>query len=705
MGNTITPTPGEKTQFNQDDLINRQNVQIESEETQNKLFEDIHRQSGIIELKTKIVIEYFNNLILDCYKKPLSHFREFYRFKKNYPVTEDMIYTIYVVENIYSKVLHNLKVFKIPFKNFFYEDLDIIGQDVYRMMLTNDLDMMQNFRNPNVDNLFAFYIDVKKDALHIMVISTFTSSYSLLDAMNDKIAKSQKFSDMEFQQILKFLLELLNKMRNMNIIHRGLTPGSIFFQNKNDYSSLIIRNFYFASNNFNGEAKGLTGSLWYSAPEILRDSDQDFKVDVYSVGVILYQVLTLKNLFQNLTKKEEILKKIEDGSIQKSLKHMVNLDYNKVYLEKINKMIQEIPSERYSIDVIISNPDIKNIRKRQTKHFLKDYSNNVFNLKINRNILDKFKEVLTNADKRIIGLVFHIFNSGKEYIMDQSMVKKTNILFDYLDVNNNNFVTTDEFRDRLIELLVDTEDEKKLNENKEIVKEYADKFREVLELIMDNEYNKMRNIDSKQFNLDNFLNASLIIWFFDEKERMRMIKSNAGALLIKNENAALPANLYQSQNNKINDEDRNLSTPNHINDGNISNKDDINQNLKKLNSNNASIQNQSKSIFKDKSMNDKRMNYGKDFSIYHPECMSIKNENKLTSFVNAFFNTKNLIAFDKLIFDKRKFDIRVFSQIEAYLIEKYMNKKEDNIFEICKEEMKYYMSKDNLVKFLEFQFI
>lgn len=730
MGNTQTPTPGEDVHNAEEDLDQIQNHPNESEVISQSFFEEMERKNGFLKSKISELLDFFNKFIHDTYQNPLSHLRETYKIKKNYAVRYDLIYKIYVVENIHSKVLHNLKIFKIPLTKLTNNEFDLIDQDSESYMLINDIEAMQKFRSTNVDILYDFYVDVKKDSIILMFISTYTTPYTLLDAMNEKIAENKKFSEMEFEQILKFLLELLNKMKNNNIIHRGICPSSIFFQKKNDYSSLIMKNFFFSSNSEMGTARGLTGTLWYSAPEILMDSDQDFKVDIYSVGVILYQVLTLKNPFQNLTKKEDVLKKIADNSIQKSLDHCLKLGYNRIYIEKIKTMVKENQNSRCSIDDIISKVEIKKIRLKQVKYFLKDYSNSIFNLKLNRNILDKFKEVLDKTHKGLCGLIFHIFNSGKEYIMDHPMVIKANILFDFLDINNNNFVTTDEFRDKLIELLIDTEDEINIKENREIVKDYADSFKEIFESLFDNEYFKMNNIDSKQFDFNSFLVASLIIWFFDERERSYIRKTNKDNGLNKNE--AERATFKKSYNNDYkentkkpneyisildysnvddcNNGSKHLNNTNNINNNSITNNNQINRkfnfnasnNLRNKNSNITNSKEKSAEIIK--SLEDKRNNYGKDFDINNPECISMPNEKKLNSFINAFFDTKNYIAFDTLIFDKRKFDTKIFSQVEKYLIENFMDKA-NSIFEINHEENKNYLSKEKFVKLLEFEFI
>jgi hypothetical protein len=240
----------------------------------------------------------------------------------------------------------------------------------------------------------------------------------------------------------------------------------------------------------------------------------------------------------------------------------------------------------------------------------------------------------------------------------------------------------------------------------------------------------MNNIDSKQFDFNCFLVASLIIWFFDEKERTKMKNNNPEDYLdnkkkndkerayfeksnkmldnhspYKNENISI---LNLTNTRIINNESKNINNSRQFNNKSTANNNEINKYSNIYASNYTSSKNINKSNSKDKSnvhaINQKRINYGRDFDINHPECISMKNENKLSSFINAYFDTKSLIAFDKLIFDKSNFDIKVFSEVEAYLIENYMDNEID-IFVIDHDEKKYYMSKEKFARFLEFEFI
>ncbi|OZJ02513.1 hypothetical protein BZG36_04253 [Bifiguratus adelaidae] len=127
------------------------------------------------------------------------------------------------------------------------------------------------------------------------------------------------------RHFLKQLASALEFLRSQNLIHRDIKPQNLLlapylgrpnndkFVGLMELPTLKIADFGFArflpSQSL---AETLCGSPLYMAPEILRYEKYDAKADLWSVGAVLYEIVTGKPPFraQNYV---ELLKKIERG--------------------------------------------------------------------------------------------------------------------------------------------------------------------------------------------------------------------------------------------------------------------------------------------------------------------------------------------------------------------------------------------------------
>lgn len=103
-------------------------------------------------------------------------------------------------------------------------------------------------------------------------------------------------------------------MHSNEIMHRDLKPENIIFENKNKMKLQIV-DLGFAT--YFAEYKTLftrCGTPGYIAPEILRNKDYESKIDIYSLGVIFYIILTARMPF-NGNDVNEIIKKNRTGKI------------------------------------------------------------------------------------------------------------------------------------------------------------------------------------------------------------------------------------------------------------------------------------------------------------------------------------------------------------------------------------------------------
>lgn len=140
----------------------------------------------------------------------------------------------------------------------------------------------------------------------------------------------------------------LRVLRENNLIHRDLKPQNLLLSTSDSTAVLKIADFGFARPlEPQGLADTLCGSPLYMAPEIMHFQKYDAKADLWSVGTILFQLVTGKTpfsgnnqmqLMQNIVKSNELQFPPEVGELHPYCKDLCN------------KLLRQHPVERLSFE-------------------------------------------------------------------------------------------------------------------------------------------------------------------------------------------------------------------------------------------------------------------------------------------------------------------------------------------------------------------
>ena len=148
--------------------------------------------------------------------------------------------------------------------------------------------------------------------------------------------------------IKKIVLQICNGLKeihNANIVHRDLIPGNIFI-NTNNYSIKIgdfgISSKLETNQNFTYTMKG-TGNFSYMPPEIIEGCKSKItnKVDIYSLGCIIYELFNKRRYHDDKMFREEGPKKIDTDL------------YNEKWQNLIDTLLEIEDSKRPNIEQVI----------------------------------------------------------------------------------------------------------------------------------------------------------------------------------------------------------------------------------------------------------------------------------------------------------------------------------------------------------------
>ena len=167
--------------------------------------------------------------------------------------------------------------------------------------------------------------------------------YMLGGSLADML-KSKKLKLAEFSNILQRLCEALDAAHARNIIHRDIKPANILFDVE---KKAFLADFGIAKikSDEDDEEEWLAGTPNYMSPEQCLAQKLDGRSDIYSLGILLYKVLTGKLPFKGLNNED-----LMDKHINQPVPNILDLqpDLPAAWQEILNKAMAKSPDDRYA---------------------------------------------------------------------------------------------------------------------------------------------------------------------------------------------------------------------------------------------------------------------------------------------------------------------------------------------------------------------
>lgn len=259
--------------------------------------------------------------------------------------------------------------------------------------LTSEISILKGLHHPHIVAL----IDCKDTASHIHLVMEYVAlgDLSYFIKKRDTIKSSPMVGNMMakypnppvgglhevvVRHFFKQLASALKFLRDRNLIHRDVKPQNLLLSPSPEYfarnkpeimpylaseDSLVpicgirslpmlkIADFGFArSLPSTSLAETLCGSPLYMAPEILRYEKYDAKADLWSVGTVLYEMMTSKPPFR-ASNHVELLRKIEKG--EDKIKFPEDIAISSAVKKLIRGLLKRDPKERMSFSDFFDN--------------------------------------------------------------------------------------------------------------------------------------------------------------------------------------------------------------------------------------------------------------------------------------------------------------------------------------------------------------
>ena len=218
--------------------------------------------------------------------------------------------------------------------------------DIFR--IKEEINILKRLKHPNI---LKFYDYIETNS-KVYIIMELLKGGTLREWI--KKHKNENISEEKSSLIIKNILLAISYLHNKNICHRDIKPENIMFKDNSDINSLKLIDFGLSVKNFDdyGE-QTYCGTFIYMAPEQLENTFYSKIIDIWSIGIILYELLNKGEhpfYIKGITKKSELIKNIK--------KHDLKCKYNVSVMGEnlIRKMLENQPTIRISAYDALKHP-------------------------------------------------------------------------------------------------------------------------------------------------------------------------------------------------------------------------------------------------------------------------------------------------------------------------------------------------------------
>ena len=251
--------------------------------------------------------------------------------------------------------------------------------------------------------------DEKNDEQMMCLVLELCENGDLNDKIKEKKQKNELFIEKEILHYFYEILQGLYYLHKNRVLHRDLKTLNIFLTKDNH---IKIGDFGVSKKLINNNIYAYTfvGTPYYLSPEICQNKAYDEKSDVWSLGVIIYELITLNKPFDSQSQMGLFMKilKGKPAPIIKTIKHNYS---NKLIELVLENLLDKDPLTRYGIlqtlnsgvfDKFFREKELrqKMFQKKKNQKVINNQNNNN-NLNNNQNRKNTNRNKATNNDNKI----------------------------------------------------------------------------------------------------------------------------------------------------------------------------------------------------------------------------------------------------------------------------------------------------------------
>ena len=297
---------------------------------------------------------------------------------------------------------------------------NIIKQNMTEQ-IKKEIEIMYKLNHPHIIKLYSHFED-DEDFCLIMEYASRGQLYSF-------IKKQKQLNQISAKQYIKEIISAVKYLHSLEppIVHRDIKPENILIDNNGNCK---LGDFGLAKyENEENMKDNYCGTLEYLAPETLSNSCQGRSVDIWALGVLLFEMLTGRPPFKIEKDKLHLYK---DSNNTKIWKINWTDDFPRLAKDLVSRILVPNPENRLSLEQILSHQwfiDTPSLRPFLNKNFMNSSERKRLDIRLfSFNSENKNKKYDSEKKQIFIKLIKNDENSFKQNNknIDKNVVKDEN---------------------------------------------------------------------------------------------------------------------------------------------------------------------------------------------------------------------------------------------------------------------------------------
>ena len=211
----------------------------------------------------------------------------------------------------------------------------------------NEIRILASVKDKHVISYKEAFFDEKDSSLGIVM--EYADKGDLFQTISERKKTKDYFTEQEIWKAFIQLLKGLKALHDFKILHRDIKSANVFLF---DGGICKLGDLNVSKVARKGLSYTQTGTPYYASPEVWEEKPYDSKSDIWSLGCVIYEMITFRPPFQAQSM-EELYRKVMRGIYPK-----IPSRYSEDLSDAIKLMIQVEPGARPTCEELLKMPMI-----------------------------------------------------------------------------------------------------------------------------------------------------------------------------------------------------------------------------------------------------------------------------------------------------------------------------------------------------------